>query len=78
MNTRIFRRSLTADSAPVEPGANSPPQPETSQQPDVMRPSQRMPLALRQLQSYNQPGHKEGDIPVSNKRVTRQSNNNGQ
>ena len=33
----------------------------------------KTPLALRQLQTYNQPGLKETEIPYLDKRVTRSS-----
>ena len=71
VNSRIFRRSLIADPTLVLTDTTSPPQPQDVGTTPL---AQHLPLALRQLQSYNQPGLTEGDIPVSNKRVTRQSN----
>ena len=72
VNTRIFRRSLTADPTAVETVPKSPKINISPSPPGVIA-TQKLPLALRQLQPHNKSGLSEIDLPVSDKRVTRQN-----
>ena len=73
MKTRVFRRSLTADpSVPISTDVRQTSQPHDEPK-DVQSPVEKLPLALRKLQTFNKPGLKETEIPMSNQRTTRQS-----
>ena len=73
VNTRIFRRSLNAEPTPVATETKSQPQTDVVPSQPAVKAPQKVPLILRQLDSYNRPGLGENDIPVSDKRVTRQN-----